>query len=107
MSLLKSFQPTYGAGQTQTGAAASASYVCDAAVKRSGGGNKTIVVTNNDTTNPVYVRIGQGTQVASIADYEVLAGSKESLSKSEMDDQIAIIAPAGSPSVHFIVGEGF
>jgi hypothetical protein len=107
MSLLKAFQPAYGTGITETATSPSASYVCDPAVKRSGGGSKAVVVTNQGNTNGLYVKVGAGAQTADDTGYYVPPGGQACLSKAETDDQIGLLAAAGTTPVHVIVGEGF
>lgn len=92
------FNPSYGSGQTQTATAASAQYSIIA-------GTRSICVTNTGTTNPVYVRLGQGTVTATTADYIVMPSSQVSLGKFEDDNVIALISPAGT-TVNFICGAG-
>jgi len=62
-------------------------------------------VTNTGATNPVFVRIGQGTINATTADYIVMPSSQVSLGKFEDDNVIAIISPSGT-TVNFICGAG-
>lgn len=106
MAILAAFQPTYGAGITESATTSSTSYVIDPAVKRSGGGNKSLLVTNQGDTNAVYVRVGPGTQTATDADLCLMPGAQFIISKAETDDQIALLAAAATTPVHVIVGEG-
>lgn len=108
MSVLSSFQPTYGAGINQTATTSSLAYVIDPNVGKSGGGNKTVVVTNKGNTNGLYVRVGKGSAiVATSADNFVPAGGQVALTKAETDDYIALLADASTTAVHAIPGEGF
>jgi hypothetical protein len=84
------FNPSYGSGQTQYSIRS---------------GTRSICVTNTGSTNPVYVRIGQGTITATTADYIVMPSSQVSLGKFEDDNVIAIISPSGT-TVNFICGAG-
>lgn len=92
------FNPSYGSGQTKTATGTSAQYSIIA-------GTRSICVTNTGTTNPVYVRLGQGTVTATAADYIVMPSSQVSLGKFEDDNVIALISPAGT-TVNFICGAG-
>ena len=92
------FNPSYGSGQTKTATANSAQYSIIA-------GTRSICVTNTGATNPVYVRLGQGTVTATTADYIVMPSSQVSLGKFEDDNVIALISPAGT-TVNFICGAG-
>jgi len=85
----------------------SASFTCDPAVSRSGGGSKSVVVSNRDATNGLFVRVGAGTQTADDTCYYVPPGAQVCLSKAETDDQIALLAAASTVAVHVIAGEGF
>lgn len=106
MAILASFQPSYGNGITETATTTSAQYTIDSAVARSGGGNKSVVVSNQGATNGVYVRIGTGTVTATDADFYIPPSGQRCLSKAETDDQIAFLAAASTTAVHAIVGEG-
>lgn len=92
------FNPSYGSGQTKTATATSAQYSIIA-------GTRSICVTNTGATNPVYVRLGQGTVTATTADYIVMPSSQVSLGKFEDDNVIALISPVGT-TVNFICGAG-
>ena len=107
MTILASFQPAYGVGITETATTTSAQYTIDPAVGRPGGGNKSVVVTNQGDTNGVYVRVGTGTFTATDADYYIPAGAQITLTKAEQHDKIAILAAADTTAIHAIVGEGF
>ncbi len=63
------------------------------------------LVADTGSTNPVFVRIGQGTITATTADYIVMPSSQVSLGKFEDDNVIAIISPSGT-TVNFICGAG-
>lgn len=92
------FNPSYGSGQTQSATGTSAQYSIRS-------GTRSICVTNTGSTNPVFVRIGQGTVTATTADYIVMPNSQVSLGKFEDDNVIAIISPSGT-TVNFICGAG-
>lgn len=107
MTILASFQPSYGKGITETATTSSASYTIDGAVTTFGGGSKSVVVTNQGATNGVYVRIGTGTVTATDADYYIPPGAQVTLTKAETHDLIAFLAAASTSAVHAIPGEGF
>jgi len=107
MSILRSFQAVYGSGVTGTATTSSASAVIDTKVTTSGGGSKSVVVTNQDSTNHLYVKVGRGTQTATSASYDVPPGAQVCLSKGEYDDQMGVLSAASTVAYHAIVGEGF
>lgn len=106
MSILAAFQPTYGAGITETATVASAQFTIDPNVTKSGGGNKAVCVANRDATNGVFVRIGTGTVTATDADFYVPPLQQRIIAKAETDDIIALLAAAATVAVHAIPGEG-
>jgi hypothetical protein len=107
MAILAAFQPTYGAGITETATTTSVAYLLDPNANNSGGGNKSACVSNQGATNGVYVRIGRGDAiVATDADLYVAPGQQLVLSKSDADNYIAILAAASTSAVHAIPGEG-
>ena len=92
------FNPSYGSGQSQSATGTSAQYTIRTCTR-------SICVTNTGSTNPVFVRIGQGTVTATTADYIVMPNSQVSLGKFQDDDNIALISPSGT-TVNFICGAG-
>lgn len=106
MTIRAAFQPRYGKGITGTATTTSASATLDGGVTTNGGGSKAVVISNYDTTNILYVKIGAGTQVATAADYPIFPRSKETIAKSETDDTIGTLAAAATIAWHAIVGEG-
>lgn len=107
MSLLKAFQPRYGAGAVIATTTSSASTAIDNQATSSGGGCKAVVVTNQNDTDGVYFKIGKGSQTATTASYYLPPGAQVCVAKAEYDDQIGTIAVANTPNIHVIVGEGF
>lgn len=109
MTILASFQPSYGKGITETATTTSASYTIDGAATTYGGGNKSVVVTNQGGTNGVYVRLGNSaaTVTATDADYYIPPNAQVTLTKAETDNTIAFLAAAATTAVHAIPGEGF
>lgn len=101
MAVRAAFQPAYTQGQTKATSVASGNTKC-------GEGSKSLVVTNLDATDILYVRVGKGSAlVATAADYLILPRSKETISKNQDDDYVAYIAAANTPSVNIIPGEGY
>ena len=97
----QTFTPSYGYGINITGAATTANAVVDLNGKR-----HTVCITNTGT-DPVFIRTGDSTVVATAADYPVLGGSQITVSKDAIHTHIAVIAPAGAPVVYAIPGSGF
>lgn len=93
-----SFQPAYGSGITVSPAGTSASSTL-------GAGSENIVVTNLGSVT-VYVRVGEGAQTATVADYPVLAGTQVSLSKGRTENTVAYLAASGTGSLHIVPGRG-
>ena len=94
-----SFQPSYGNGVTVAPTGTSASSTL-------GAGSDNIVVTNLSSSVVSYVRVGQGAQTATTADYPVLPGTQVSLSKARYENTVAYITGSGTGSLHIIAGRG-
>lgn len=113
MTVLQSFDPTYGSGITETASTTSAPYVIDTQTTTGGGGSKNAVVSNQSATIGVYFRIGEATAstaaslVATDADYYLPPGAQVCVTKSGTDNYIAILSASSTAAVHVIVGEGF
>lgn len=100
MSVLNTFNPSYGRGIVVAPGAASAQSTI-------GVGSKTLVLTNLGVET-CYIRVGRGTITASNADYPVLAGTQLSISKDQDDTVVAYIsASATATSLHILPGEGW
>jgi hypothetical protein len=99
MAVRAPIQPTYGRGQIVSAGAASANVAIDAQAKQ--------VILTNQSVNPIYVRVGAGTQTATTADYPVPPNSQVVISKGDGDNNLAHIAPAGASTLHLMTGEGF
>lgn len=99
MAVLYTFNPSYGSGATVSPTGTSASVTMR-------GGRKSLCLTNLGST-VVYVRVGNGTQTATAADYPVPIGGQVTITKEQDHQTIAYIAPAGSGSLHIMAGEGF
>ena len=100
MAVRQAFQPVYTKGQTVTPAVAAAAITI-------GKGNKSLTLSNLGV-NICYVRVSNsanGAADASVADYPIMAGSKETISKAQDDDTLSHISAAGT-TLHVIPGEG-
>lgn len=95
----ETFCPAYGSGVTVAPGVASASSTLT--VNCEG-----LVVTNLSSTVTSYVRVGEGSQTATTADYPLLPLTQVSLSKGLTEKTVAYIAPAGGGSIHILPGRG-
>lgn len=95
----ETFIPTYGTGVTVSPGAVSGSTAISASAPA-------VVVTNLSSTIVSYLRIGQGAQTATTADYPVLPGTQVSLSKLRGEDTVAYITAASTGSLHIMAGRG-
>lgn len=93
------FEPAYGNGTTVSPTGSSA-------YSTLGAGSLNVVLTNLDASEVVYVRVGEGAQTATVADYPVLPNTQVSLSKGKYDDTVAYITGGGTGSLHIIAGRG-
>ncbi len=101
MADIRTFAPGYGTGITITGATAPGNNTALRA------GSQQVVVTNTDSTNIIYFRTcAASTDVATTADYLVLPGQQVSVTRAQDHAFIAVVAAAGTPSVHVIIGDG-
>lgn len=98
-SNIETFAPAYGSGITVAPGVGSASSTLGIA-------SEGVVITNLSTTVTSYVRVGEGSQTATTADYPVLPGTQVSLSKARGERTVAYIAPGGGGSIHIIPGRG-
>lgn len=106
MNPVRSFQPRYGQGITETATTTSTPYVIDNGVENAGGGSHTVVVSNQGNTNGLYFRIGKDSTVtATDADAYLPPGAQAAYSKAADEDYIALLGNGGSTAVHVIVGE--
>lgn len=103
MADLRSFAPGYGTGIEFATSTTSTNQALRA-------GSQGVVVSNLDSTNRVYFRTtadSSGTNgAATSADYCVLPGQQVSITRAQDHGFIAVIAAAGTPSVHVITGDG-
>lgn len=99
MTVLATFNPRYGSGQTVSPGAASASVSV-------GSGQKTLCITSLNAVQ-CYVRVGDSSAVATAADYPIPPGGQVTITKNQDSDYVAYIAPAGGGSLHIMTGEGF
>lgn len=94
---MQPFNPVYGTGQnlTATGTSASVSL-------RKGPQQIRII---NTGANPGQVRIGQGSQTATVADLHLIPGAVESFTKFADHDTLAYISASGT-TFNIIMGQG-
>jgi hypothetical protein len=93
------FAPKYGSGQTLATSGSSASVSL-------GAGNKCFCLSNLGSYT-IYVRVGDSSATATIADYPVLSNSQITISKEQDYNKLAAISPDGASSLHILQGEGF
>lgn len=94
-----SFCPAYGHGVTVAPTTSSASTTL-------GNGSENIVVTNLSSSVISYVRVGEGPQTATAADYPVLPNTQISLSKARFETTVAYVTGSDTGSLHIIPGRG-
>ena len=94
-----SFSPSYGHGVTVAPTTSSASSTFS-------GGELNVVITNLSSTVVSYVRVGEGAQTATTADYPVLPNTQVSLSKARFEGTVAYVTGSGTGSLHIIPGRG-
>lgn len=99
MTVLATFNPSYGSGQAVAPGAASARV-------QLGSGQKTVCITSLNAVQ-CYVRVGDSSVTASSADYPIPANGQVTITKGQDSYYIAFIAPAGGGSLHIMTGEGF
>lgn len=97
MTMRAPFNPQSGANQVVTPAAASAQVNINPKSKS--------VRLVNAAAGICHVRIGEGAQVATVADIPVLPNSDLVVSKAEGHDTVAYISAAGT-TLHIQTGEG-
>lgn len=94
-----SFQPSYGSGVTVAPDGTSA-------FSTLGNGAENVVITNLSSSVVAYVRIGEGAQTATTADYPVLPSTQVSLTKARYETTVAYITGGSTGSLHIIAGRG-
>lgn len=99
MADIRTFAPGYGTAVTISATTTSS-------VTALRPGSNQIVVTNRDATNAVYVRTGDAGAVASAIDYIVMPGAQVPLTRRFDDTHVAVVAAAGTATVHVIIGDG-
>lgn len=100
MADIRTFAPGYGTGIVIATTTSSSNTALRA-------GSQQVVVTNTDSTNAIYFRTcPASTDTASNADYIVLPGQRVSVTRAQDHAFIAVVAAAGTPSVHVIIGDG-
>lgn len=99
MTILATFNPSYGSGVTVAPTSTSAS-------TNIGKGEKSLCLTDL-TGVQMYVRVGTSGVTASAADYPIPLNGQVTITKSMDADYIAYYAPSGTGSLHIMRGEGF
>ncbi len=99
MTVRAPFQGINGANQVVTAAVASASVTVSPT-------SKSVRLVNAGVTNPCHVRIGKGSQTATIADLVVLPNSSIVVQKADGDNTVAYIRNTGDTTLHIQPGEG-
>ena len=97
MTIRAPFQPTRGANQVTTPAAASASVNVDPF-------SKTLRLVNVGL-NICHVRVGEGPQTATTADLPLPSGTSIFVQKGQGEDTVAFISAVGT-TLHIQPGEG-
>lgn len=99
--ILQPFYPKFGSGQTFSATNVSASGTIPS-------GDKQIMLTNTGA-NTVFVRVSQSTDTAAAtaADMPILINTQVVMTINENFTRLSYIAPAGTATLHVIVGEGF
>ena len=92
------FEPQRGSNQILSATATSASATINAS-------SRSVRVYNSGTL-PVYIRIGQGTQTATTADYYLPEKTEKIFSKGGDDNGLGYICPTGTSELHVQTGEG-
>ena len=92
------FGPSWGNGVIRSTTTASSNI----AVKSS----RVICVTNQDSTDAVYIKSGDSTVTATTADYPLPKDGQSTLTRNPADTHVAVIAVANTPNVHIIPGQG-
>lgn len=100
MAAQSPFNPAYGSGVTVAPSASSASTTL-------GLNSKNLAITNLSSTIVSYVRVGEGVQTATAADYPVMPNTQVRITKADHHTTVAYIAPSGTGSLHIIAGEGY
>jgi hypothetical protein len=93
------FKPIYGAGQPATATAVADSLTVDANAKQ--------LSLSNMGLNICYIRVSTSAlNAATTADYPLLPGGKEIITKDAGENIISFIAPDGDTTIHIIPGSG-
>ena len=98
MAAVYTFNPSYGTGVTVAPTASTA----NSAIRS---GTQSLCFTNLGTVT-VYVRTGNSSEVATAADYPILAGQQVTVTRRQDDTHVAYITASGTGSLHIMGGEG-
>lgn len=99
MTVLATFNPSYGSGQIVSPDVSSARVLI-------GSGQKSLCITSLNAVQ-CYIKVGDSTATATTADYPIPPGGQVTITKNQDRDYVAYIAPAGGGSLHIMTGEGF
>ena len=100
MAAQSPFNPAYGSGVTVTPSTTSASSTL-------GSGSKNLAITNLSSTIVAYVRVGEGTQTATTADYPIPVNTQVRITKADHHTTVAYVVGTGTGSLHIMAGEGY
>jgi hypothetical protein len=92
-------QPQYGTGQALTAGTTGLS----TSVPK---GTKQLIITN-PSANVIYIRVTGDSVLASIADYPVLPGRQEVISKDGDETRVSYYSATAGSNFHLMAGEGF
>jgi hypothetical protein len=95
----ETFAPSYGSGVTVSPGTSTAA-------AETGKGSKSICLTNTGSV-AVYVRTGDSSVEATVADYIVLPSAQVTISKAQDHTHVAHITAADTGTLNIIPGEGF
>lgn len=99
MSALQPFNPRWGSNQSLTANSSSQRVSTSSYTKQ-------LHIENTGTTNPVYVRVGDISVVATTADLRISPGTVEVITKFQDNAYLAYISASGT-TLEVIEGEGW
>ncbi len=99
MAQMQSFAPGFGSGLAVASTATSA-------VSEMRGATSTALCLTNLGSHTVYVRTGYDGEVATAADYPVLAGQQVSITINASHTHVAYLSATGNTDLHVMRGEG-
>jgi len=99
MATLNTFNPGFGTGVTVAPGSTSARNAMAV-------GSQSLCLTNLGTVT-VFLRTGDVTSVATVADYPLLPAQQTTITRRQDDTHVAYITASGTGSLHIMAGEGF